>query len=257
MSSKPDLKTVVVTGASKGIGFACVEQFLDAGCRVHMVSRTQAALDEACARLAQTTAGRVHTHPRDLSDGAQRAALAEEVGRVDVWVNNAGAIPGGGLDKLPEELWRSSWELKLFGYIHLTKLVLPAMMAAGQGVIINVIGIAGPAPRYDYIYGSVANAALNTFTKAVGVHAASAGVRVCGVNPGPTQTERLGKLYRDRAAASLGDPERWPELLTGLPFGRPSTAKEMADIVSFLASDKAAYLSGVVIDADGGAMYRG
>ncbi len=248
-------KTVVVTGASKGIGFACAEQFLAEGCTVHLVSSNNAALEAARGRLA-VDAPVLHTHAFDLGDSAQRAALVEAVGVPDIWVNNAGAIPGGGLDKVSDEVWRSSWELKLFGYMHLTRLLLPAMMEARRGVIINVIGIAGAQPRYDYIYGSVANAALNTFTRAVGAHSAGFCVRVCGLNPGPTETERLRTLYRDRASASLGDAERWPELLANLPFGGPSTPEQMAGIVTFLASDQASYLSGVVIDADGGAMYR-
>ncbi|MEY5003367.1 MAG: hypothetical protein RL678_1176 [Pseudomonadota bacterium] len=250
-------KRVVITGASKGIGFACAEQFIDSGCTVHLVSSSGAALNAAFETLSSKAPGRVQKHVFDLGDSEQRARLIAEVGIPDVWVNNAGAIPGGGLDKVSEEVWRSSWELKLFGYMHLTRLLLPAMIEAQQGVIINVIGIAGASPRYDYIYGSVANAALNTFTRAVGAHSAGFGVRVCGINPGPTETERLRKLYRDRAAASLGDSERWPELLSNLPFGRPSTPEQMASIVTFLASDQASYLSGVVIDADGGAMYRG
>jgi NAD(P)-dependent dehydrogenase (short-subunit alcohol dehydrogenase family) len=166
------------------------------------------------------------------------------------------AFLDGGLDQVAPQQWRDSWELKLFGYIDLTRLVLPAMLARGSGVIVNVIGSAGAAPRYDYIYGSTANAALISFTKAVGAHSAGHGVRVVGVNPGPTETERLTKLYQSRAAAALGDAERWRELLSNLPFGRPAHPEEIAEIVTFLASERASYLSGMVVDADGGAMYR-
>lgn len=249
-------KKVVITGASKGIGFSCAEQFAAQGCHVHLVSSNKVALEAAAKRITPRSGYEISTRACDLGDAAERISLVAAVGPVDIWVNNAGAIPGGGLDKVSEEVWRSSWELKLFGYMHLTKLLLPEMIEAKHGVIVNVIGIAGPSPRYDYIYGSVANAALNTFTKAVGAHSAAYGVRVCGINPGPTETERLTKLYQDRAAASLGDANRWHELLSNLPFGGPSTPEEMANIVTFLASDHASYLSGVVIDADGGAMYN-
>jgi len=123
-------------------------------------------------------------------------------------------------------------------------------------VIVNVIGIAGVMPRQDYIFGATANAALVAFTQAVGVHATTRGVRVVGVNPGPCTTERLEKLYRGRAQSAFGDASRWKELLGTLPFGRASEPEEMADLVAFLASARASYLSGVVIDADGGARYR-
>lgn len=129
------------------------------------------------------------------------------------------------------------------------------MTARKDGVIVNVIGFAGAAPKYDYLCGSTANAALIAFTRAVGAHSAMQGVRVLGVNPGPTKTERLAKLYRERAAAKFGDAERWGELVSHLPFGRPALPEEMADLVVYLASARASYLSGVVVDADGGGMY--
>lgn len=250
-------KKVVITGASKGIGFSCAEKFAAQGCHVHLVSSNKVALEAAAKQITPRPGSEISTHACDLGYAGERISLVAAIGQVDVWVNNAGAIPGGGLEDVSEELWRNSWELKLFGYMHLTKLILPKMLEAKRGVIVNVIGIFGPSPRYDYIYGSVANAALNTFTKAVGAHSATYGVRVCGINPGPTETERLKKVYQDMAVASLGDASRWPELLSNLPFGSPSTPEEMANIVTFLASDQASYLSGVVIDADGGAMYRG
>jgi 3-oxoacyl-[acyl-carrier protein] reductase len=143
----------------------------------------------------------------------------------------------------------------MFGYVDLTRMALAPMMERGAGVIVNVLGIAGANPRYDYVCGSTANAGLMAFTKSVGAHSSRRGVRVVGVNPGPTETERLVKLFSTRAQVSLGDASRWPELLADLPFGRPATADEMADLVVFLASARASYLSGLVVDADGGAMY--
>lgn len=250
-------KRVLVTGASRGIGYSCAEAFAREGCELDLVSSSEANLRDASERLRAETGAKIATHAIDLGRIDARETLRPLIARTDVLVNNAGAIPGGGFEQVDAERWRASWDLKLFGYVELTRFALPTMMERGSGVIVNVIGMAGAAPRYDYICGSMANAGLIAFTKAVGGHSTSRGVRVLGVNPGPTETDRLVKLFKTRAKASLGDEARWPELLSNLPFGRPAKAEEMADLVVFLASDRASYLSGLVIDADGGALYRG
>ncbi|WP_414451621.1 SDR family oxidoreductase [Burkholderia sp. 22PA0099] len=249
-------RTALITGASKGIGLASAIALAREGCAVHLVSSNPDLLELARREVEAAGEVTVRASAVDLSDPVARRELLAEAGTIDILVNNAGAIPGGGLEAIDEAAWRASWELKLFGYMDFARLVLPAMMERGSGVIVNVIGAAGVTPRYDYILGSTANAALVAFTQAVGAHATRRGVRMVGINPGPCATQRLEKLYRSRAETQLGDASRWRELLDGLPFGRPSEPEEMADLVSFLASDRASYLSGVVIDADGGAKYR-
>jgi 3-oxoacyl-[acyl-carrier protein] reductase len=248
-------KNVVVTGASAGIGLACARLFGAEGCNVTLVARTESKLREAADGISKDFGVKTSILALDLGKPDEMARLAPHAQAADIVVNNAGAIPGGGLDAMDDAKWRASWELKLFGYIDLCRRVLPAMTARRQGVIVNVIGFGGAAPRYDYLCGSTANAALIAFTRAVGAQSSMSGVRVLGVNPGPTQTERLTKLYRERAQARFGDAERWGELVAHLPFGRPSTAEEMADLVVYLSSERASYLSGTVVDADGGAMY--
>jgi NAD(P)-dependent dehydrogenase (short-subunit alcohol dehydrogenase family) len=239
-----------------GIGLASAIALAREGCAVHLVSSNPDAVERARRDVEAAGGAAVRASAADLSDPAARRDLLAAAGPIDILVNNAGAIPGGGLEAIDEAAWRASWELKLFGYMDFARLAMPAMMARGSGVIVNVIGAAGVTPRYDYILGSTANAALVAFTQAVGAHATRRGVRMVGINPGPCATERLEKLYRSRAETQFGDASRWRELLDGLPFGRPSEPEEMADLVSFLASDRASYLSGVVIDADGGAKYR-
>ncbi|VVD95174.1 short-chain dehydrogenase [Pandoraea eparura] len=249
-------KKVLVTGGSRGIGFDCCRLFLEEGCDVTLVASDEVRVESAVSRLRQPGA-MINGLSVDLSLRTLPQKLLEKLGEVDVVVNNAGAIPGGGLDKVSDEVWRSAWELKLFGYLNVTRAALPSMLARGSGVIINVIGIAGAAPRYDYISGSTANAALIAFTKATGAHASRKGVRVVGVNPGPTETDRLVNLYRSRAAERFGDPERWKEMLSDMPFGRAAKAEEIASLVVFLSSSRSAYVSGTVIDVDGGASYMG
>lgn len=246
-------KSVFVTGGSRGIGYACCKLFAEEGCDVTLVGSNPASVEAAVSRLAGETGRKVAGVSADLSVRGAIETLSQHLRRADIVVNNAGAIPGGGLESVDDARWRASWELKLYGYIEATRAALPAMLERGSGVIVNVIGIAGVQPAYNYLSGSTANAALIAFTRAVGSHATRKGVRVVGVNPGPTETDRLVKLFEARAAEQFGDAARWRELLANMPFGRVALPGEVADLVVFLASSRASYISGTVIDIDGGA----
>ncbi|HDR9472088.1 short-chain dehydrogenase/reductase [Burkholderia multivorans] len=248
-------KNVLITGATRGIGFACASTFAREGSRVVIVGRERGSVDDAVDRLNTHHGADVEGMVADVATEDGRKQLQQRLESVDILVNNAGAIPGGGLENIDDTQWRAAWELKVFGYINLTRAALPSMMARGSGVVLNIVGIAGVMPNYDYLCGSAGNAALVAFTQAVGAHATERGVRVLGVNPGPTETERLVSLSQARAAQRFGDASRWPDMLTNLPFGRAAKPHEIADLVAFLASARASYLSGVVIDADGGGRY--
>lgn len=250
-------KRVLVTGGSKGIGLACAEAFAAEGCDVILSSRDAAALEKAAAGIRAKHNVGVTVHAVDLSDAEAREALHAAHPEIDVLVNNAGAIPGGTLRDISLARWEEAWRLKVFGYIHLTQLYLPAMEARGAGVIVNIIGMAGRAPRADYICGAAGNAALIAFTNALGARSVDKGVRVVGINPAGTRTERYETLAKGRAKSRFGDESRWRELLTNLPFGRPAEPEEIADLAVYLASARASYMSGTVVDADGGGQFRG
>jgi len=250
-------KRVLVTGASKGIGLACAQSFAAAGCDLVLASRDAAALAAVAESLRAARQVRVEVHAADLSHAAARVALCANFPEIDVLVNNAGAIPGGRVQDIPIERWQEAWDLKVLGYIHLVHLYLPAMETRGSGVIVNIIGMAGRAPRAEYVCGASGNAALIAFTQAVGARSVDAGVRVIGINPSATRTGRVETLARSRARLQFGDEERWPEMLKDLPFGRPIEPAEVADLAVFLASARASYLSGTVVDLDGGGRFRG
>ncbi len=248
-------KRVVITGGSKGIGYATAQSFAREGARPLLVARSRPALDAARSNLQRETGVEAETLAADLSTPEGIAALAERCADTDILVNNAGAIPGGSLLELDDAHWRAAWELKLFGYIDLTRRVLPRMQARGGGVIVNIIGMAGAAPRFDYLCGSTANAALIAFTRAVGAASVRDGVRVFGINPSLTRSDRMETLLRRQAAQKWGDESRWAELTQRLPFGRAIDAREIADLAVFGCSPRAGYLSGTVIDVDAGQAY--
>jgi len=252
-------KQVLVTGASKGIGLATAQAFAAEGARLVLVARTAEALDRAAADIRDQSAATVETLAADLSTDAGREALFAAYPNIDVLVNNAGAIPAGRLQDLPMERWHEGWSLKVFGYIHLCQLYAASMSARGAGTIVNIIGMGGRAVRPDYICGAAGNAALIGFTQALGAETPASNVRVFGINPAATMTDRIIEMSKTRAEVRFGDSGRWEELLQGesLPFGRIKQPQEVAALAAMLCAPQVHYLSGTVIDLDGGGQWRG
>jgi NAD(P)-dependent dehydrogenase (short-subunit alcohol dehydrogenase family) len=231
-------KSVLVTGGSKGIGLACAKAFAAEGCRLHLASRDKDRL----AQAARALGGDVKVHPADLRDAAQLKKLAAGCADIDILVNNAGDIPGGTLEALDDAKWRHAWELKVFGFINLTRELYPRLKAR-KGVIVNVIGMAAEHPAAEYICGAVANAGLANFTRALGKAYGQSGVRVVGVHPPSTRTDRIITLMKAQAKAKFGDESRYEELM-----GNVIDPEQVGDTVCFLASARAGQLSGVVLN---------
>src|ERR1700720_4707833 len=249
-------RKALVTGASKGIGRACAEALAEEGCDVVLVSRTAADLEAARAAIGAKHNVAVRFYPLDLSDSRNVDRLAEACADTEILINNAGAIPGGNIDAIDEARWRSAWDLKVFGYINMTRRFYALMAQRKKGVIINILGAAGENPDFDYIAGSSGNASLMAFTRAMGGTAPRDGLRVVGVNPGPVMTDRLVTLMKTRAQDTLGDESRWEELMKGHAFGRAAKPEEIAWMVAFVASDRSAYTTGNIITIDGGGSSR-
>ncbi len=245
-------KRALITGGSKGIGRAAAEALADEGCDVILVARDPATLDAAAGAIRTRRQVAVQTIAADLSSEAAVRRTADAAGEIDILVNNAGAIPPGGIGSVDDETWRRAWDLKVFGFIAFCRTVYPMMAARKSGVIVNVIGAAGEKYPPGYIVGAAGNAALMALTRALGRQAPADGLRVVGINPGPVATERLVMLQRDRAAKTLGDAERWQELLAAMPFGRAASPAEIGHAVAFLASPLSGYTSGAILTIDGG-----
>ncbi|MDB5626169.1 MAG: short-chain dehydrogenase [Tardiphaga sp.] len=245
-------KRVLITGASKGIGAAAAEAFAEEGCDLRLAARNVAQMTALADRLRGSHQIDVRVHGVDLRDADALARLAADAGDIDILVNNAGDIPGGSLEAIDEAQWRHAWDLKVFGYINLTRLIYARMKARGHGVIINDIGAAGEKFDANYITGSAGNAALMAFTRALGGKSLKDNIRVVGINPGPVGTDRHVTLMKTRAKAQLGDENRYRELQQGLPLNRPAHPREIGDLMAFLASDRSGYTSGVIVTVDGG-----
>ncbi|EAQ10826.1 hypothetical protein BD830_10772 [Maritimibacter alkaliphilus HTCC2654] len=241
----------LVTGASKGIGLATARTLAQEGVQVTLVARDCDRLADAAAQIEGDTGLRPDVVAADLAtrEGVERVAARETP--VDILVNNAGAIPPGDLASIDEDRWRAAWDLKVFGYINMTRALAPRIAERG-GVIVNVIGAGGEALSADYICGAVGNAALMAFTRAYAKQFNSMGGRIVGLNPGLVATERMQVFLKSRAAAELGDEGRADELTRGLPYGRAADPQEVADAVAFLASPRSGYTNGTILSLHGG-----
>ena len=250
-------KTVLITGGSKGIGLACAKEFAAEGCNLHLVSRTKEDLENAKKEIEAEHGVQIMIHVFDLSDSKNVDQLVKNCSKIDILVNNAGAIPAGDIQAVEEDRWRAAWDLKVFGYINMTRRYYPLMRDAGGGVIMNIIGLAGVRVDRNYIAGSAGNASIIGFTRAMGAHALDEGMRVLGVCPGAVQTERITTMLKTRARDEKGDENRWQDYFSGMPLNRPALVEEIADVVVFLCSERASWLTGTTINLDGGVANRG
>jgi len=251
-------KIALVTGASRGIGRAIARGLAAEGARVVMCARDKARLETAAAEIGRETRAEPVIAAGDLSRLEDVERVVGEVhgrfGRIDILVNNAGAIRGGDFLAIPDAQWADDWSLKLLGYIRMARAALTLMRAQGGGRIINVVGAAARNPSAGYLPGGVANAGLVNFTKGLADLAAPHGILVTAVSPAATATERWERLLAQQAAAAGKSLEQYRAEVAGTyPLGRIARAEDVADLVCFLASARASFLSGICITVDGGA----
>jgi NAD(P)-dependent dehydrogenase (short-subunit alcohol dehydrogenase family) len=250
-------KSVLITGASKGIGEVIAEYMAAEGCNLHLAARGEKEMQELAHRLIDRHGVNITVHRCDLGDVVQLEKLGAACKDVDILVNNAGDIPPGTLESIDSKTWRDAWAVKVFGYIDLTRIIYPHMCARKSGVIVNIVGAAARQPNYRYIAGCTGNIALNMFTQCLGGESMRHGVRVVAINPGPTVPGRHLAHVMARAKRLYGDENRWPELHAKFPSGRAGHASEVAELVVFLASEQAKFISGTAVDIDGGhSVYR-
>ncbi|MFQ5915227.1 MAG: SDR family NAD(P)-dependent oxidoreductase [Nitrospinota bacterium] len=251
-------KVALVTGGSRGIGRATATALSAEGARVAIAARDRAVLNEAADEIEARTGGRPFAFSADCSRPREVAgmvcALHRELGGIDILVNSIGAARGGHFLELADDDWDWSLRSKLLSQIWCCREVLPIMRARGGGCIVNVIGHRGKQPEGRALPAGVANAGLINFTVGLAQVEARHGIRVVGVNPAPVETRRLREVFETEAKAlGVSVEEARQRWISHVPLGRVAKPEEVADVIVFLASDRASFVTGTMVYVDGGA----
>jgi 3-oxoacyl-[acyl-carrier protein] reductase len=243
-------KVAIVTGGSEGLGRACAERFAREGAGVAICARRKDVLERAAEHIRTATGGQVLARPADVTRPADIeafvAAVAAQFGGVDILVNNAGTSAAAAFEQVDDTAWQRDFDLKLMAAVRFCRLVVPHMKRRGGGRIINVTTVGGKAPAPRALPTTVTRAAGINLTKALAGEYAADRILVNTVCLGLVKSAQ----WERRAKGDLDGYYR--EVARRVPIGRVGEAEEFADLIAFLASDRAGYITGTAINFDGG-----
>ena len=248
-------KHVFISGGSRGIGYACAQQFVREGCTVSIVGRDAARLQQACAALGvQHGSG----FAADLTDAAAALRAIDQAqarhGPIDILVNSAGAARRTPFAELQPQAWQDAMQAKFFTYVNVMDPLVKRMGERGSGAIVNIVGMGGKVATTTHLAGGAANAALMLASAGLALAYGPKGVRVNAVNPSLTFTDRLAEgLAVDARLRNTTADEVLKQAEAKLPLGRLAQPQDIANAVVFLASPRAAYISGAILSMDGAA----
>ena len=234
-------RTAIVCGASAGMGLAIAEAFVEEGANVAMFARRRDVLEREAERLGALPVRGDVTTPRDLERLVQKTV--EAFGGIDILINNSGGPPRGAALGLGPEAYESAVELLLLSAIRLTNLCLPHIEAGGHGRIVNITSSTVREPTDNLVLSNAVRPGVIGWAKTLAREVGPKGITVNSIAPGRIDTERIREVYPD------GPNE---DDLKTIPLRRLGTPREIADVVCFLASDRASYVTGSVIQVDGG-----
>lgn len=252
---------VIVAASSQGIGRATAEAFAREGAQVAMCARSEKILLQAADEIRKATGAEVLAEPLDVTDssGVQRFVenVAKRFGRIDICVANAGGPPAKNFLSISPDEWRKAVDLNFMSVVHLAKAAIPHMQRHRWGRIITITSVTVKQPVAELIMSNAVRAAVVGLVKSLSNEFGKDGILVNNVAPGYTATERLQELAGVRALAAGTSPEQiYESWKAEIPARRLGDPKDIADVILWLASERAAYVTGQTIVADGG-LYRG
>lgn len=249
-------KCVLVTGGSRGTGKAIAAGFAAEGANVAITARSAPDLEAAAKEITAATGRDVLALPGDWRDGESADAVVRDaiagLGRLDVFVPCAGDAPPGQFEQITDDKWLHALNLKVMGHVRGCRAVLPHMVERGAGAITMVVGNDGLKPPFAEVVPGACNAADINFASSLAEQYGSKGIRVNTVNPGPIATTRWDWCEEHTGQTRNLTGEQVRRLtLASLPLGYICTPEEVADVVLFLSSDRASYVSGAHVPVDG------
>ena len=248
-------RRAVVTGGSKGIGFAVARELIDEGASVAICARNPDEVQEAAEKLT-AAGGTVHASVTDVTkpDEVEEfiGAAAQALGGIDILVNNAGAAHPGNFETLTDEAWQGDMDVKLFSQIRCTRAALPYLRTSPAARVININAVFARYPDPTFFATTVNRAACLNFSKALAIELGPENVLVNSVNIGYVVTPQWENIRR-RRSPDLPQDEFFTAMASGeVPLGRFGNVDEVSGLVAFLASDRASYMTGTSIDVAGG-----
>lgn len=250
-------KVALVAASSQGLGRACARSLAGEGAVVAINGRRADVLEETRRRLAEETGSEIAAFPADLSkvEDVERLvnAVLEKLGRIDVLITNCGPPPHGVFMELGDEAWDIANELVLKSVVRLCRRIVPVMEQQKWGRIVHITSTSVKQPLGDMVLSSAARMGVVGLSKILANQFARSGITVNTVCPGPYMTEAEARYFAEEGRKKGISPEQAAaEWLTDIPMGRIGDPKEFGDVVAFLASERASYLTGALIQIDGG-----
>ncbi|MYB50380.1 MAG: SDR family oxidoreductase [Dehalococcoidia bacterium] len=251
-------KVALITGGSDGIGKATAMTMGNEGVKVAICSRNQERLKAASDDIRGLTGAEVLAVPADVRNQEQIERLFDETlrrfGRLDILVNNAGGSAAGPLLETDDDIWHGDLDTKLFGALRCSRLAIPHMIEAGGGRIINVTSIWGKHPGAATVPTTVSRAAGIALTKAMSREFAPHRILVNTVCIGLARSGQFRREWEELQAegTDLTEEEFYAQQAEGIPLGRIGTSEEVADLITFLTSERAGFITGTAINFDGG-----